>query len=124
MINFELWLDFKFKEVVNNTPFALFPTAFACKVTELSEILPIKEIHFYSFGNNHTYLKNQKLDSLFFIKGIASQDFNFKNNHLNLPCTIMEKRQISDTLQFRVEIRLENGAVLEQANKPIWLTSY
>jgi hypothetical protein len=125
--DYALWLRFEFKKVANYMPASLFPTATACSPADPSFLLPIKEIHFYSFGKNHTYLENQKLDSLFFISGIASQDFNFKNKHFNgfesFPCTIMENRNFSDTLQFRVEIKLENGAVLEQANKPVWLVT-
>jgi len=125
--DYALWLRFEFKKVANYMPFSLFPSAIACSPADPSLLLPIKEIHFYSFGKNHTYLENQKLDSLFFISGIASQDFNFKNKHFNgfesFPCTIMENRNFSDTLQFRVEIKLENGAVLEQANKPVWLVT-
>ena len=99
----------------------------ACSPADPSFALPIKEIHFYSFGKNHTYIENQKLDSLFFIRGIASQEFNFTNNRIgfeSLSCTLMENRRFTDTLQFRIEIQLDNGKALEQANKAIGLTSF
>jgi hypothetical protein len=125
--DYALWLRFDFTKVAFQVPFSLLPTAIACSPADPSFLLPINEIHFYSFGKNNTYSENQKLDSMFFIKGIASQDFNFKNNRINsfenLICTVIDDKKFSDTLQFRVEVKLENGKVLEQASKPIWLVS-
>jgi len=122
--DYSLFLQFEYERVVQNSPFQLIPNAMACPPALISHEENISEIHIYSFGKNHTYLDNLQLDSLFYINDISLDNTDFKQyGARNSFFKLKDEHLISDTLQFRITIKLIDGTILEQANKPIWLVS-